>query len=33
MALDDEDREQIAAVQAKANNLSKIIGDCGAEYR
>ncbi len=32
-ALDEQDREDIAAVTCKANDLLKVIGDCGDEYR
>jgi aryl-alcohol dehydrogenase-like predicted oxidoreductase len=32
-ALDDNDRGAIAAVQDKSNNLMKVLGDCGGEYR
>ena len=31
--LDSEDLAMINAVTVKSNNLFKIIGDCGAEYR
>jgi aryl-alcohol dehydrogenase-like predicted oxidoreductase len=31
--LDNEDKTRIAAVQTKANDLFKTIGDCGDEYR
>jgi aryl-alcohol dehydrogenase-like predicted oxidoreductase len=33
LELDDEDRERIGAVQARARDLYAIIGDCGDEYR
>jgi aryl-alcohol dehydrogenase-like predicted oxidoreductase len=32
-SLEAEDKAKIAAVQAKSQNLFRIIGDCGAEYR
>lgn len=32
-ALDEQDREDIAAVTRRANDLIKAIGDCGDEYR
>lgn len=33
ITLDDADREQIAAISARSNNLFQRIGDCGDEYR
>jgi len=33
LVLDAEDRAQIEAISAQANNLYTIIGDCGDEYR
>jgi aryl-alcohol dehydrogenase-like predicted oxidoreductase len=33
LSLDDADRAQIEPVLARANDLFKIIGDCGDEYR
>ena len=33
LMLDDEDRDIIDAVLAKSNDLFKLIGDCGDEYR
>jgi aryl-alcohol dehydrogenase-like predicted oxidoreductase len=33
LQLDGEDRAGIAAVQSQARDLSRIIGDCGDEYR
>lgn len=32
-SLDAEDLEQLHAVTSKSNDLYKLIGDCGAEYR
>lgn len=33
LSLDDSDYSKINSITAKANNLFKIIGDCGDEYR
>jgi len=33
LTLTDADRAAIAAVQARANDLMRVIGDCGDEYR
>jgi aryl-alcohol dehydrogenase-like predicted oxidoreductase len=33
LQLDDEDRERIDAVLARARDLFRVIGDCGDEYR
>ncbi len=33
LTLSDDDRAAIAAVQARANDLLRVIGDCGDEYR
>ena len=33
LALDDTDRQAIAAVQAKGKDLSTVFGDSGGEYR
>ena len=32
-SLDDSDKALIASVTTRSNNLLKVIGDCGDEYR